>query len=129
MISSTTIFLKSINKSKQNVVNDDEVSYDDYIPFIINKCLSYYPDTLLLAEEMNMHSEIPKEYQYKFLLNMVRPAFRQFKSWVSPEKNEKLQHIMEYYKYNRDKASMICDLFTDEQIEFIKQQNERNNPA
>ena len=48
-------YLNSINQSKKNIMDEDEDAVKGYPPFIVNKCLSSFTDTILFANEMNMH--------------------------------------------------------------------------
>ena len=45
-------YLNAINQSKENLIVD-ELSEKEYVPFVVNKGLSYFPDTILYANEMN----------------------------------------------------------------------------
>jgi hypothetical protein len=48
-----TDYLNSINYEKNDVfVVDPEVAEKNYIPYIINRCLSYFTDTILHANQM-----------------------------------------------------------------------------
>ena len=79
-------FINSINSGQKgkNLLNDckadnstepnDPSSIDKaYIPFIVNRGLSYFSDTILLANEMNQNSHLPQRMQYDFLKNAVSP--------------------------------------------------------
>ena len=46
-------YLYSINQSKKNIMDQDEDAVKKYPPFIINKCLSGFTDSVLFANEMN----------------------------------------------------------------------------
>jgi hypothetical protein len=45
-------FLKAINETKENLIVDDETE-KQYSPYMINRGLSYFNDTVLIANEMN----------------------------------------------------------------------------
>ena len=52
-------YLKSINKTKENLMdNDDELWIKKYPPFIINKCLAPFPETVHLVNEMNVNHHL-----------------------------------------------------------------------
>ena len=66
-------FVKSINYQKQDLLEDD---YDNelekqYIPYIVNKALSFTCDTVLHANEVNARPFLDKKLQYHYLLNIV----------------------------------------------------------
>ena len=49
-----TNYLTAINWSKEKLLDSDEKDWEKkYPPFIINKGLSYFPDTVMYANEMN----------------------------------------------------------------------------
>jgi len=113
-------WLNSINQSKLNLIDDDYATEKEYPPFIINKCLSGFMDTVLIANEMNIHSDLPKKMQYDFFINIVRPKKR-FSPWLRKEKIDSLELVKKYYHYNDEKARSALKLLSEEQLEFIKQ--------
>ena len=58
-------FVNSINYSKKNLMVDEQ-SEEEYIPFLTNRALSYFPDTILYAQEMNINGHIDKKLQYNY---------------------------------------------------------------
>ena len=113
-------WLNSINQSKLNLIDEDYGAEKDYRPFIINKCMSGFMDTVLIANEMNIHSDLPKKMQYDFFINIVRPKKR-FSPWLRKEKIDTLELVKKYYHYNDEKARSALKLLSEEQLEFIKQ--------
>ena len=53
-------YLNAINTNKQPLMDqtDDDTVESDYPPYIINRLLSYHPDSIMCANEMNMLSLI-----------------------------------------------------------------------
>ena len=113
-------WLNSINQTKKNIIDDDHDLEKEYPPFIINKCMSGFIETVLIANEMNIHSDLPKKMQYDFFINIVRPRKR-FSPWMRKEKHDTLDLIKKYYQYNDEKARSALKILTKDQIEFIKQ--------
>ena len=113
-------YLKSINKTKENLMdNDDELWVKKYPPFIINKCLAPFPDTVHLVNEMNVNHHLDSKLQYDFLLNSLRPRER-YTPWLKAKKIKNLEYVKEYYGYSNEKAKVALDILSDEQIETIK---------
>lgn len=50
-------FLNSISYKKNYIMHSD-IEEKEYVPFLTNRGLSYYPDTVLHANEMNMRTSI-----------------------------------------------------------------------
>ena len=113
-------WLNSINQTKNNILDNDESLEKDYPPFIINKCMSGFVETVLIANEMNINPNLPKKLQYDFFINIVRPRKR-FSPWIRKEKIDTLEIIKKYYGYSDEKARSALKILTEEQIEFIKQ--------
>lgn len=111
-------FVKSINDTKENIITD-EWSEEQYNPFIVNKALSFTPDTIIYANEMNSRPHLEKVLQYQFLINIVRKKKR-FSKWIKKEKIEAIDIIKEYYGYNTDKARQVVSILSKEQIDDIK---------
>ena len=48
-------YLKAINKTKAKLMDTDDKMWErKYPPFIVNKCVAPFPDTIHLVNEMNM---------------------------------------------------------------------------
>ena len=113
-------WLNSINQTKENILDEDESLENEYPPFIINKCMSGFIETVLIANEMNIHSHLSKKMQYDFFINIVRPRKR-FSPWMRKEKIDTLEVIKKYYGYSDEKARSALKILNNDQIEFIKQ--------
>jgi hypothetical protein len=108
-------YLNSINDSK--VVLDDVSGYNSYI---INRSLSYFQDTVLLANEMNKYHHLDGELQYHFFINIVRKRKR-FSKWLKPETYSDIEVVKQYYGYSNDKARQVLNLLSPEQLKQLKQ--------
>lgn len=92
-----------------------------YVPFIINRGLSYFADTVLLANEMNMHASLPPRMQYDFFRNTVRPR-RRFSKWFKAMKDsDDLTLIKEHYGYNTERATEALSLFDEESLVELRE--------
>ena len=112
-------FVNSINDTKVNIIVD-KWSEEEYNPFIVNKALSFTPDTVIYANEMNSRPHLGKTLQYNFLINIVRKKKR-FSKWIKKEKIEAIDVIKEYYGYNTEKARQAVSILSEKQIENIKE--------
>jgi|TARA_R110001583_G_scaffold60870_2_gene180480 hypothetical protein len=112
--------LSSINHNKENILRDrDEREEKQYAPYVINRCLSYFPDTIFLVNSMNCIPNVDKRMHYEFLLTSVRKRKR-FSKWLKKEQDIRLDWIKEYYNVSEKKAREYISFLTDEQIEDIK---------
>jgi len=112
-------YLYSINQSKINILDDDTDAERGYPPYIINRCLSSFTDTILFANELNKNSHLPHKLQYDFLLNSVKPRKR-FSPWARKDSIDYLELVKEYYGYNDDKALQALRILTKDQLDNIK---------
>ena len=113
-------YLKSINTSKENLMDKDDPLYEKKYPaFIINKCLAPFNDTIMLVNEMNINNHLDNKLQYDFLLNSLRKQNR-FATWMKASKSKNLEYVKEYFGYNNEKARSALNILNDEQITYIK---------
>jgi len=111
-------YSKSINEKTKYI---DHVR--DYNAYLTNQALSYSMDTILLANEMNMHPNLPADCQYDFLYDTVRKG-RRYNKWYKPEEIPHLETVMEYYGYSKSKALQALQILTSDQIrDIIKSQD------
>jgi len=101
--------INSINHTKENLLSKDPKLEKDYVPFVVNKCFSYFPETVFYANRMNMHSFLDKKMQYDYYMHSVSKKKR-FSKWVKPENDEKIDLIKEVYGYSDKKAREVSDL-------------------
>jgi len=112
-------YLNSINDHKRDIMEDD-IAEKQYVPFVVNRSLSYFPDTAQLANVMNRYHHIDNKLQYHFLINIIRKRKR-FSKWIKPETESDIEAIKEYYGYSNEKARQALTLLSPEQIKIIKQ--------
>ena len=112
-------YLNSINFSKNYLMDEDPGWEKNYPAYVINKCLSHHMDTIMFANEMNIHSHIDKRLQYDFLINIVRPRKR-FSPWGKKNKVKDLALVKKYYGYSSDKATQALEILTPTQLNYIK---------
>ena len=114
-------YLNSINYTKEQLLDSEDEQWEKkYPPFIINKCVAPFPDTILLVNELNQLHQVDKKLQYDFLLNSLRSRKR-YTPWMKAKKLKNLEYVKEFYGYNNEKAKIALDILTDEQISARKQ--------
>ena len=113
-------YLNAINYTKEKLLDsEDEIWEKKYAPFIVNKCLAPFPDTIMLVNEINQRHHLDKKLQFDFLLNSIRPRKR-FTKWAKAKKIKDIEYVKEYYGYSNEKAKSALDILDDEQLETIK---------
>jgi len=111
-------YLNSINDTKKDIMVDD-LAEKAYNPFMVNRGLSYFQDTVLMANEMNIQHHLDNRMQYDFLRLLIRKRKR-FSKWNKPETSADIDAIKEYYGYSNEKASQVLSLLTKDQLTTIK---------
>ena len=113
-------YLKAVNQSKEPLMDGDDEEWErKYPPFIINKCVAPFPDTIMLVNEINQLPHLDNKLQFDFLINSLRPRKR-YTPWLKAKKLENLEYVKEFYGYNNEKAKVALDILNDEQISYIK---------
>lgn len=110
-------FQNQITYGKKNIMVDD-ITEREYNSFMINRGLSYFPDTVLAANEMNIHHQLDNKLQFDFLINIIRKRKR-FSKWNKKNNNSDVEVIKEYYGYNEEKALQVLPLLTSEQLTVL----------
>lgn len=113
-------FVKSINETKQNILGETPEAEKIYEPFVVNRSLSYFNDTILYANEMNRYHLIDSALQYSFLINTVRKRKR-FSKWIKPTELDSVDVVKEYYGYSNEKAREVLTLLSLHQLNELKQ--------
>jgi hypothetical protein len=113
-------YLNAINHTKERLLDSEDEDWEKkYPPFIVNKCVYPFQDTIMLVNEINQLPHLDKKLQFDFLLNSVRSRKR-FTPWLKANKLDNLEDVKEYYGYSNEKAKQALDILTDEQIAEIK---------
>ena len=111
-------YVNSINYTKKDIMVDEE-SEKQYNSYIINHSLSYFQDTVLIANEMNRYHHLDNKLKYSFLINMVRKRKR-FSKWMKPVQSDDLEAVKAYYGYSNDKARQALTLLDNTQLTELK---------
>jgi len=112
-------YVNSVSHTKKDIMVDD-ITEKGYSSFTINRSLSYFYDTIQLANIMNQYHHLDKKLQYHFLINTIRKRKR-FSKWNKPETESDIEVVKKYYGYSNEKAKQILSLLSPEQITIIKQ--------
>ena len=114
-------YLNAINFTKKDLMkSEDDLWKKKYPPFIVNKMLSAFSDTIMLVNEMNRNHFIDKDMQFQFLLNSIRTKKR-YSPFLRASKLKEIECVKEYYGYSNDKAKSALDILTKDEINLIKE--------
>ena len=126
-------FIKAINTHKNIMKDGDPLAEKDYVPFLVNRGLSFFQDTVIQVNEMNRLHFIDHKLQFDYLLNNIRPRKRSSK-WLKPDKIDNLELVKEYFGFGNEKAKDALEILSSEDIEEIKRKlakggMEKNNDS
>ncbi len=110
--------LNAINYDKTPLLEDD-LQEKAYVPFVINRSLSYFPDTILYANQVNHYNQLDKKMQFDYLRLSLRPRKR-FSKWIKSQEEDDLQLIKDHYNYSNERATEVLRVLTPNQIEDIR---------
>jgi len=108
----------SILQTKKNPFKD-ELDYKDYVPFVVNRALSFHQDCVLYSNELNLNPGMDKDMQYQFYLNTIRSMKRKFQPWQKTSTDKNIEAVKTYFGYSNEKAKEALRILTEEQIAEI----------
>lgn len=119
----------SISTNKDYIdLNDCEFPYSQ---FRVNTIFMAHADTVLFANQMNINHNVSDKMHYDYLFHTIRAKKRYAKSEskenkkIREEEAELISLISSYYKYNIVRSKEIIRILTPEQINIIRQKQEK----
>lgn len=116
-------FVNAINTTKKDLIRESEnpdLAEKSYNPFLVNRALSYFVDTIMYANEMNVNKNVENLLQNDYLINSIRKGKR-FSKWAKTTENPDVQCVQEYYSISYRRAEEVLRVLTKEQIDLIKE--------
>jgi hypothetical protein len=113
-------YVNAILQNKKQIIVD-ELTEKEYIPFIVNRSLSYHSDCIMYANEVNRRHFLDKKLQNDFLLNTIRSRKRPFAKWVKSEKSEDVDLIKLAYGLSDSKAIESLRLISEKDIKLLRE--------
>jgi len=113
-------FLNAINETKKDLIKEDPSNEKEYSAWMVNRGLSFFPDTVMYANEMNQRHQVSNKWQFQFLLNSI-PRKKRFSKWFKREEEKNLKLVMDCYGYSSEKAKQVLGILTPEQLKTIEE--------
>jgi hypothetical protein len=111
-------FVNSITTTKNNLMENDPLAERDYVPFVVNRALSYFPDTIFAANAMNTNAFLDKKIQYEYLFHSVSKKKR-FSKWHKPEEDARIEAIVTLFKCSIRQAKQTLKILKSDQIDKL----------
>lgn len=112
-------FLNSINHDKKPLLDEDEKAQKLYPPFVVNRCLSFFTDTIFHSNVVNCNWMMDKKMQFDFYRFSIRKKKR-FSPWIKKENDADLDLVKKAYGYTDQKAREVLNILSSEDLEKIK---------
>jgi hypothetical protein len=112
-------FLGSINHDKKPLLDKDDADPRLYKPFVVNRCLSYFPDTIFHANEMNCAPWIDNKSQFDFYRLGIRKKKR-FSPWLKKETETDISLIRTVYGYTEAKAREVLNILGPKELDQLR---------
>lgn len=112
-------FVNAINTTKQDLYEQGYTD-DEYVPFLINRQLSYFMDTVFFANEANSTlKDAPKRAQFDFL-RLTIDKRKRFARWGKVRDNPDIELIQRRYGGTRQTAEELLKLLSKEELEALR---------
>jgi hypothetical protein len=115
-------FVEDVTVNKRDIIrNSDNPEYMEsgYNPWITNKTLSYFEDTIIYANEMNKYSFLSNQMQFDYFLKSINKRKRFSKQFKKVVTND-VTAVATYFGYSIRRAEQAIKFLTVNQIEEIK---------
>ena len=110
--------VNNINEKKEYI--EDVTLHGGYIPWMINKALSFQPGNIMYSNEMNLYAmELTPQMQYDYFYHIL-PKAKKWGKWHKFKITEEEEDIMGYYECNWEHAKVILSLLQPEQLKQIR---------
>ena len=113
-------YVNAVTLTKDTSGLADPTFEKNYVPFIVNRALSYFQDSVLAANLMNERPWLDKRLQFLFLLNTLRPRKR-FSKWLKHNVSEDARVVAEYYGCSLRQAIPLTNLHSSDQLTHMRQ--------
>lgn len=112
-------FLSSINYNKKPLLDADEHASRLYPAFVVNRCLSYFTDTIFYANELNCKPWLDPKAQFDFYRLGIRKKKR-FSNWIKKEEDDNIDLIKQVFGYTDSKAREVLNILRPEDLEKMR---------
>jgi hypothetical protein len=112
-------FLKSIQSTKINLMEQDAANEKSYVPFLMNKAMSYHYDCLSFVQDMNQRYHLEPRMQHDYLFQTIRGKRRPFIKSVKPEVHATLTNIQKVFGYSPLKAKDAMAILSPDSLMSI----------
>lgn len=111
-------YIGALSYTKEDVYQDN----DTYIPFLVDRAFSYFPDTILYSYDIAMYSnQLDKRMNYLFWMMSI-PKRKRYSKWDKKKTGKDIEAVSKIYNVSKKKAEEYVKCLTDEQLKEIMQE-------
>jgi hypothetical protein len=114
-------FVNSINSKSSNLLDENPNNENHYDSFLTNRSFSYFPDSVLYANEMNSRHFLDKKLQYDYLYHGVGKKKR-FSRWASKNTSGEIEFLVRLYECSKSKAGEILAVLGEETVQKLRKE-------
>ena len=93
-------YINNVSESRTSIWQDG-ISETEYNPFMTNRGLSQFRDTVLFAQEMNRYGQfLSPKMQYDFYRLGITHKKKRFAKWHKPDKLEEIEMLARHFNIN-----------------------------
>jgi len=113
-------YMTAVSETKKDILKETPELANFYPAFVVNKGFSYFPDSVLYANDMNMYPDIPAAAQYYYYMSSLRKRQRRSK-WWKREPNADLDMVREVYQVRAEVAKQYMKILTEENLQTLRE--------
>ena len=112
-------FVEAASNTKEDIIRDGDATEKDYNAFVINRSLSYFPDAIFDAQEMNREYFLDPIMQFDYLRLSLRKRKR-MTSWFKKMNTDDLAMVSQAFNMNINKSREAIHALSKEELIDIR---------
>lgn len=120
-------FISAVSDTKKDLIREADnpaLTEKEYLPFIVNRGLSFFDDSILHVNEMNQRHHIFPVAQFDYYRAVLRKRKR-FSKWFKPEQDSDLDAIQQVYQCSRSIAKLYLKALSNSQLKEVHSRLEK----
>ena len=120
-------FISAVSDNKKDLIRDADnpaLTEKEYLPFIVNRGLSFFDDSILHVNEMNQRHHIFPVAQFDYYRAALRKRQR-FSKWFKPDQDADLDAIQQVYQCSRSIAKLYLKALSKSQLNEVHSRLEK----
>ncbi len=114
-------FMNAASLTKEDLIGDSdnpEMTEKLYNAYIVNRGYTFFEDSILHANEMNMRHDLFPAAQFDYYRAVLRKRKR-FSKWHKADKSKDLDNIQQVYQCSRTIAKLYLKALDKDQLKLI----------